>query len=48
MSAIYIRRGAYRVTHMGQSVTVMAKHPCDALAIAARIFGIGESEKEVA
>lgn len=42
MSAKFIRPGAYSVSHNGRKVIVLAKHPCEALAIAARLFGLGE------
>jgi hypothetical protein len=42
MSAKYLRPGAYRVACDGIILTVLAKNPCEALAIAARILGIGE------
>jgi hypothetical protein len=49
MSAKFIRPGAYKVSHAGQSITVIASNPCIALMIAARIFKIGyETEPEAA
>lgn len=48
MSARYLKHGAYLVTYQGASLTVLSKNPCDALAIAARIFGIGSIINEVA
>lgn len=45
MSAKYIKKGAYSVSHQGRKVIVLAKHPCEALAIAARLFGLGEYVK---
>lgn len=48
MSAKFIRPGAYRVCHAGQAVTVIARNPCDALVIAARIFRIGNESEPVA
>jgi hypothetical protein len=48
MSAKYLRPGAYRVSHAGQSVTVIAGNPCDALMIAARIFKIAFETEKVA
>lgn len=48
MSARYLRPGAYLVSYQGAALTVISRNPCDALAIAARIFGIGSIINEVA
>jgi hypothetical protein len=49
MSARFLRKGAYQVSHAGQSITVIASNPCVALMIAARIFKIGyETEPRAA